>query len=177
MSARKRQRTDQSAGRSQRATAFPPREHDHERCIDAALGRAADVCAERGARFTSLRRRVLEIVWRSHRPLGAYDILQTLAGEGRSAAPPTVYRALDFLRGQGLVHRIESLNAYVGCAEPGHGARSQFLICQACGWAAELNDARLEHAISRSVASLGFKPARQTIEIAGLCPNCVIGDW
>ena len=63
---------------------------------------AARLCRERGVRLTPLRARVLEIVWRSHRPSGAYDILAVLAAEGRSAAPPTVYRALDFLLEQGL---------------------------------------------------------------------------
>src|SRR5262249_40395465 len=89
--------------------------HDHRHCIDDALSRAETVCAERGARMTPLRRRVLELVWDSHAPIGAYAIMDLLrAADDRAAAPPTVYRALEFLLDQGLVHKIESLNAFVG---------------------------------------------------------------
>src|SRR5918999_799750 len=103
--------------------------HDHLSCIGDALDRAAVLCDQRGARLTPLRRRVLELVWRGHEPVGAYDLLAQM---GR-AAPPTVYRALDFLIEQGLVHRIESLNAYVGCDRPEAAHASQFLICTDCG--------------------------------------------
>lgn len=161
--------SESPVGRAPRFHAAP---HDHEECIDAALAEAAQICAQRGARFTLLRRRVLEIVWQSHRPLGAYNILQTLSGEGRSAAPPTVYRALEFLLEQGLVHRIASLNAFVGCARPGHPGPGQFLICHACGCAAELNDAKVERAITRSASTLGFRVQHHTVEVTGLCPNC-----
>ena len=91
-------------------------EHDHRRCVANALDDAEAVCAERGARLTPVRRRVLEIIWQSHRPLGAYAILEVLSGEGHSPAPPTVYRALEFLLTHGLVHRLSSLNAFIGCS-------------------------------------------------------------
>jgi Fur family zinc uptake transcriptional regulator len=146
--------------------------HDHLLCITKAITRADNLCKSRGARFTRLRRRVLEIVWQSHRPLGAYEILRTLGAEGESTAPPTVYRALDFLAEQGLTHRISSLNAFVGCASPGHAGAVQFLICRACGTAAELNDQKVENAIARSAASIGFRAVNHVVEIAGLCPNC-----
>ena len=87
--------------------------HDHSHCVSDALRAADALCARSGARLTALRRRVLELVWQSHRPLGAYDILGVLSSEdGRRAAPPTVYRALDFLLEHGLIHRLASLNAY-----------------------------------------------------------------
>jgi len=160
------------SSRESKLTGFPRRGHDHRRCVEEALAEARTRCAERGARLTQLRRRVLEIVWQSHRPLGAYAILEVLSGEGRRAAPPTVYRALEFLLENGLVHRIASLNAYVGCRRPGHEAAGQFLICQRCGNAAELNDNGVERAIGRSAASTGFEVKRHTVEIAGLCPEC-----
>ena len=89
--------------------------HDHQSCIQQALDTAANLCEQRGLNLTPIRRRVLEIVWRSHEPIGAYQILAELAKERDKAAPPTVYRALDFLIDAGLVHRIESLNAFGGC--------------------------------------------------------------
>jgi Fur family zinc uptake transcriptional regulator len=151
---------------------FPRSDHDHVRCVADALAEAARLCRTRGARLTPLRTRVLEIVWKSHKPLGAYDMLAVLAAEGRSAAPPTVYRALEFLLEQGLVHRLSSLNAFVGCSRPGHTGSGQFLICRSCGNAAELNDGGVERAITRSAASQGFDVDRHTVEISGVCPEC-----
>ncbi|MEO5336512.1 MAG: transcriptional repressor [Magnetospirillum sp. WYHS-4] len=152
--------------------AFPAERHDHGRCLREALATAEAVCAKRGARFTELRRRVLEIVWAGHRPLGAYDILDSLGRERGGAAPPTVYRALEFLLEQGLIHRLESLNAYIGCTVPGRPHGSQFLICRACGRVAELDDARIEEAIRLSAETVGFTVERKAVEATGLCPRC-----
>jgi len=150
--------------------------HDHSACIGTALGRARDLCAARGVRLTPVREQVLNLVWSGHRPRGAYDILEDLAqAEGRRVAPLTVYRALDFLVEQGLVHRIESLNAYVGCADPGQAHTGQFLVCEKCGNASEMDDADVAAAIARAAAARGFAAARQTVEVAGLCPACRTG--
>ena len=128
--------------------------------------------ARNGARGSRrLRRRVLEIIWQSHRPLGAYAILDVLSGEGHSPAPPTVYRALEFLLMHGLVHRLSSLNAFIGCARPGHPGAGQFLLCIACGTAAELNDAAIERAIERSAAAEGFTSQVHTVEISASAPT------
>lgn len=147
--------------------------HDHAVCIEDALLRAEVVCAARGARLTLLRRRVLELVWLSHRPRGAYAILDDLGQHGGKApAPLTVYRALDFLVAQGLVHRIESLNAFVGCAHPGEAHSSQFLVCTGCGVAIETNDRRVVEAIRQTAEELGFRITVPTVEVHGLCPRC-----
>ncbi len=151
---------------------FPAEDHDHRHCTDRALERAAAICKRRGARLTDLRRRVLELVWSGHKPLGAYDILDALRRERRGAAPPTVYRALNFLAAQGLVHRIESLNCFVGCSDPELPHSGQFLICTSCGSVAELNDVRIDDAIRDSAAEAGFTVGRRTIEVDGLCPHC-----
>ena len=151
---------------------FLPDQHDHRDCAAAALEDAKAVCIERGVRLTPVRQRVLEIVWQGHRPLGAYAILEVLAGEGHSPAPPTVYRALEFLLTQGLVHRLSSLNAFVGCSRPGHPGAGQFLLCTVCGTAAELNDPEIERAIERGAAAEGFVSRNHTVEISGLCPHC-----
>lgn len=152
--------------------AFAAAGHDHKLCMNQALAEADAICRARGVRLTRLRRRVLELIWSSHNPVGAYDLLRRLTKEHESAAPPTVYRALDFLLDQGLVHRIESRNAYVGCDHPGQHHSGQFLLCQDCGSAAELSDARIDLAIRERAAEIGFAVERQTIEVSGQCPAC-----
>ena len=146
--------------------------HNHDHCIDEALGAADAICTEAGARLTPLRRRVLEMVWQSHEPVGAYDLLDRLHGEKRRAAPPTVYRALEFLLDHGLIHRIETLNAYVGCGEPHSHHGGQFLICRDCGSVAELDDHDISRTVVKKAEHQGFRVQRQTIEIMGLCPSC-----
>lgn len=151
---------------------FPVANHDHGSCVAHALAAAEAECRRRGARLTDVRRRVLELVWRSHAPIGAYALLEILGREGFCAAPPTVYRALDFLLAHGLIHRIERLNAYTGCTRPGIPHAGQFLLCEGCGTAAELDDQTIDAAIGAAAARLGFTVHRQTVEVDGLCPAC-----
>lgn len=147
--------------------------HDHSQCVSGALADAETLCLREGLRLTALRKRVLELVWQSHKPLGAYDILAVLSEtDGRRAAPPTVYRALDFLLENGLVHRIASLNAFVGCNHPGHAHQGQFLICRDCHTAIELQLPAITEAVRQGAAAAGFLPEGQTIEVLGLCANC-----
>jgi Fur family zinc uptake transcriptional regulator len=151
---------------------FPAAHHDHGRCIDDALAAAEDLCARNGQRLTPLRKRILEMVWQEHRPVGAYDLLDRLRGEHKGAAPPTVYRALDFLLENGLIHRIESLNAYVGCGTPEAPHSGQFLICRHCNRIAELDDGAIDDAVRQRAKRLGFQVESQTIEILGDCAEC-----
>ncbi len=151
---------------------FPTTDHDHQRCVDKALHEAERYCRTRGVRLTKLRHRVLELIWANHRPVGAYDLLQQLTLEGRKAAPPTVYRSLDFLLDNRLIHRINSLNAFVGCDHPGLEHTAQFFICTTCGQAAELDDAKIESAITSHARRIGFSVERRSIEISGICANC-----
>lgn len=150
---------------------FVAEDHDHQNCVSEALAAAEELCRRNGQRFTALRRRVLELVWRRHKAVGAYEILEMLQREGR-AAPPTVYRALDFLKQMGLVHRIATLNAYIGCAQPGEPHDGQFLICESCHTLAELDVQAIAGAIKKSARDSGFVARRHTVEIMGLCPNC-----
>ncbi len=147
--------------------------HDHHLCVDQALAQAESLCQARGVRLTPLRSRVLELVWTSHQPLGAYQILDKLTAEGHKPAPPTVYRSLDFLLEQGLIHRIASQNAFVGCAHPEAAHVGYFLLCQGCGNAEEIADTE---AIGRAIAGVaraqGFQVQTQTVELAGLCQHC-----
>jgi Fur family zinc uptake transcriptional regulator len=148
----------------------PP--HDHQHCIDTAIETAAGLCAEQGMRFTPIRRRVLALVWGGHQPVGAYGILDALKETYPRAAPPTVYRALDFLIELGLIHRIESMNAYIGCTHPAERHSGQFLICSQCRAAVELDDPDIAQAVRRGAEQMGFQAQHQMIEITGLCPDC-----
>ena len=151
---------------------FSHSDHQHAACIDQAILAAEATCKERGGRLTAIRRRVLELVWASHEPVKAYDLLDALREERSSAAPPTVYRALDFLQEEGLVHKIESLNAYVGCGKPGHQSAGQFLICSECGEVAELADNELVRLIHSKAEEIGFAIEKQVVEIKGRCSHC-----
>jgi Fur family zinc uptake transcriptional regulator len=111
---------------------FPTSGHDHHACVRNALRGLERLCRTQGLRLTPIRRRVLELIWQSHRPSGAYEILGQLAAEGRKASPPTVYRALGFLLAPGLAHRVSSRNAFVGCDHPGEEHMAQIFLCDHC---------------------------------------------
>ena len=146
--------------------------HDHDLCIDNAVAKAEEICAERGSRFTDLRRRILIMIWKGHKAVKAYDLLDQLANEGGSAKPPTVYRALDFLMEEGLVHKIESLNAYIGCPHAGDHHVSQFLICDACETVEEVTSPELSQAVVYASKKADFQIQRQTLELHGTCRSC-----
>jgi len=146
--------------------------HDHEHCVEDALAAADKLCAEQGLRFTPLRRRVLELVWSSHKPVGAYALLDKLRSEDLGSAPPTVYRALDFLIEHGLIHRIERMNAFIGCSHPGEAHRGFFLICGDCGNAEELQSDGLAETIAANANRRGFAARDMTLEVMGTCAEC-----
>lgn len=144
----------------------------HGAQLAAALGAAEARCAAAQERLTPPRRRVLELLLGAEAPLKAYDLIAAYSDVGEPAKPPTVYRALDFLIEQGLVHRVESLNAFIGCTEPGHPRQQEIFICRSCGTAQEINDPGLGQRIHEDARALGFRVERQTIEAVGLCSAC-----
>lgn len=146
--------------------------HDHAACIVEAVRNAAEVCAKRGLNLTPVRRRILEIVWRAHEPIGAYEILAELAKERDKAAPPTVYRALEFLIDAGLVHRIDSLNAFIGCDEPARTHVAQFLVCRKCHRVVEIDDPEVNRLLAEKSLAAGFRIEPTSLEIKGLCGDC-----
>lgn len=146
--------------------------HDHTHCRAAAREAAERLTQARGLRLTPTRARVLEIVAESHKPVGAYDILQRLSAERGRAAPPTVYRALAFLVEQGLAHRIDSLNAFIACFDPERTHDAGFLICDSCKSVDEVAEPALSEAVRRSVGARGFVPRRTVVEISGTCAAC-----
>jgi len=151
--------------------------------LEGMLDRAEALCAGRGAQLTELRRQVLRLVLETEQPVGAYALLDRLRAQRAGAAPPTVYRALDFLREQGLIHKVERLNAYVGCVEAAqhtadcgceaeHDHPHQFLICRNCGATAEISDPGVTAALTAAAARAGFSLGHATVEAEGLCARC-----
>ncbi len=152
--------------------AFPSPRHDHRACVDAALVQAEAVCADRGLRLTPLRRRVFELVWQSHQPVTAYALLEQLVRDGHRAQAPTVYRSLEFLLECGLVHRVESLNAFVGCNQPSSGHDVGIFICRVCGDVAELAETAISRSIERGADRIGFTVESRVVEVSGTCRAC-----
>jgi len=155
------------------AAVFPTPDHDHGRCAADALAHAEALCVKRGERLTTMRRHVLEVLSASHKPLGAYEIIDLVAARGPRPAPITIYRALDFLTAQGLVHRIESRNAFLACINNhADGAPVVFLICERCGSVGEAASGAVAESLNAAAKSAGFIPKSPVIEITGVCVHC-----
>ena len=150
-----------------------PDHHVHDAAgFVSAVERA---CSERGLRLTEIRARVLGLVADAGKPIKAYDLLDKVReGEGAgAAAPPTVYRALDFLLANGFIHKLESVNAFVACHHPNAAQHSApFLICDSCHKAVELEDEHVVESLDAQARALGFSPQTQTLEVHGLCAAC-----
>ena len=140
--------------------------------LTRVLERADELCRERGVRLTDQRKLVLQLLCVSDKPLSAYELLDRMRGVVRNPAPPTVYRALDFLLEQGLVHKLESVHAYVGCTHPEHPHASQFLICDDCGEVAEVEDASVAESLTAAGKAIGFRTKRPIVEVLGTCAQC-----
>ena len=152
---------------------FPSPGHDHGRCASDAIAHAEALCGERKERLTPIRRHVLEALLASHAPLGAYELIDRLADDGGRPAPITIYRALDFLREQGFVHRIESRNAFIACVHNhASGDPVVFLICEKCGAVGEAAAAAVADTIRTASRAAGFTPKTPVIEISGICAHC-----
>lgn len=154
-------------------TAFLPHDHDHGRCREAALVRAEAIFADRQIRMTDLRRSVLEEIVTSHEAVGAYDLIDRMARKGRRLAPISIYRAIDALVEAGVVHRLESRNAFFACH--GNAAMHEacvFLICDQCGCVGEAGSPEALDAIGKVAAATGFTRRRALIEVVGRCADC-----
>lgn len=129
-------------------------------------------CRAHGLRLTPTRRRVLELVLATDGPVKAYDLLDQLKAERPGAAPPTIYRALDFLLENHFIHRLETLNAFVSCVHPEQQHEGHFLICEKCRSVTEVQSQALSEALGEIAADRGFAAARQVVEIYGRCKAC-----
>jgi len=146
--------------------------HDHHN-IATRLAEAEILCTTTGSRLTPLRKEVLELILNASGPMGAYDLLAKIKSESdRPAAPPTVYRTLDFLLEKGLIHRLTSINAYIPCCHPREGHQAAFLICTACKQVKEASAQALLTQLDELSASDQFTAHHSIIEISGICQQC-----
>ncbi len=145
-----------------------------QRAIGAALDAALVACARKGIQFTDLRRQVMRLILEADGPLTAYQLLARLKESRSNATPPTIYRVLDFLLQEHLIHKVERLNAFIPCIETNHahGHPVQFLICRQCGAVAEIEDAAVSAALQHAALGKGFHPGHATVEVEGTCAAC-----
>ncbi|MEQ1557674.1 MAG: transcriptional repressor [Methyloglobulus sp.] len=146
--------------------------HNHDDCRNKAVQTADKLCAERGVQLTPIRRKALELIWGNHKAVKAYDLLDQMKPLQQSAKPATVYRALDFLLEQGLIHRVESLNAFIGCSCSDQQHEQLLLICVQCQEVEERPGMMVMEAVSRELEQAGFTVHRKAIEIQGICKHC-----
>jgi Fur family zinc uptake transcriptional regulator len=136
------------------------------------LVKAKSYCKDKGARLTPLRERVYEILINQDSAIGAYDLLDELRKTENNAKPPTVYRALDFFLDLGLVHKVESTNAFMACHHFDSNHPVQFLICDTCGDVQEIQSAGVKETLEAQAEQNAFVILRQTIEAHGVCQRC-----
>jgi Fur family zinc uptake transcriptional regulator len=157
----------------QKAALFPPSDHDHDACLSAALGRAKARFLELGVAWTALREQVFRHVALSHKPVSAYELIERLATDGKRLAPVSVYRILDVLQGAGLVHRLESRNAFFACMTEHRAAPGAIaLVCEGCERVIEAEAEEAFRAIGLASEASGFRPRAIVIEVSGLCAEC-----
>ena len=144
----------------------------HKICVDEALKKAKIICDNKGVKLTKLRQRVLRLIWKNRGYVKAYDLLNDLKKIDASAKPPTVYRSLDFLIEHGFIHKIQSLNAFVGCSHPEEHKDCYFLICKECKNIEECCSKKVEEVLISTSGESNFSPNQVTLEISGICQDC-----
>ena len=144
---------------------------NHKICKKSAIQSANKLCDKKGLRFTNIRKKVLETIWKSHKPIKAYDILNELKGVG-SEKPPTVYRALNFLLENGLIHKLNSHQSYIGCQHPNTHDQCYFLSCEKCGEVSECCSSEIDDVFNLIVNKEKFIKTNIVCEISGTCAYC-----
>ncbi|WP_042336963.1 Fur family transcriptional regulator [Paraburkholderia ferrariae] len=140
--------------------------------LEAALAMAEVYCRERGEKLTPIRRKVLELLLASGRATKAYSLLDEMRQIHPGSAPPTVYRALDFLLSAGLIHRIESINAFAVCHDLTQCQHGILVVCQQCGNVTELHEPKLRQALVSQIEAAGYRLEGDGIELKGICAQC-----
>ena len=150
--------------------------HNHGACLTNALQAAESICAQQNIRLTPARKRILELICASHKAIGAYDLLDQLKIEDAKAQAVTIYRALDFLIDAGLVHKVESANAYIGCLNAEHDHHSAILICDECDNAFEIDADNIYQTLLDMSQEKQFQTRHITLELHGVCDACTHGE-
>lgn len=141
--------------------------------VTKLLEQAKITCQKRGVRFTLAREQVFKLLCNRVGAVGAYDLLDELKAHDPSAKPATIYRALDFLKEQGFVHKIESINAFVMCHHFGDCNHPvQLLICDDCGHVEEIQSNDFDSALRELATNKGFSISHQIVEAHGACQSC-----
>jgi Fur family zinc uptake transcriptional regulator len=146
--------------------------HNHSTCVQTALNNASQLCTERGVQLTEIRKQVLELIWENHHAVKAYDLLERIKPLQAAAKPATIYRALDFLREQGFIHRVESLNAFIGCCDLKTKHEQLLLICKQCENVEERHADSVMQVLAQELKNANFIAHSKAIEIHGICQNC-----
>ncbi len=179
-------------------TTVPACQHPHDAQhfssadITERLLAATEQCRTRGVRFTQLRKQIYELVLQAKKPVGAYDLMTQLqqmrltesadvstestVGQKKpwpkNVAPPTIYRSLEFLLSEGLIHQLTSINAYVPCCHPRAEHTAAFLICDVCLRVQECSSLPVQEMMSFAEQDVGFDVTRSVIELSGRCQTC-----
>lgn len=148
--------------------------------ITTRLQSAEQICAAKGARFTALRRTVYQLILESNKPLGAYDLIQSLqhsraqeeGSKAKMVAPPTIYRTLDFLLEFGFIHQLTSINAFVPCCHPRDEHNAVFLLCNDCQRVQEFSGLPVQEIVGYVKNEVGFQVEQSVMELKGLCQSC-----
>ncbi len=140
--------------------------------LEQAMANAEALCKTKNVRLTKTRKRVLEIIWQNQGILKAYDILEVLEKEDKSAKPITIYRALDFLIDNGLAHKVESINSFFSCPKINQTCEFQLLICDKCGKVEAVPIPEACRSLDQYAQEMGFKVTSKVIEAHGACKDC-----
>ena len=129
-------------------------------------------CQQQGVKLTALRRQVLELVLSYTGVVKAYQVLADLQKQRGIAAPPTVYRALDFLVAAGLLHKVDALNGYIVCHHVGCSHEGLILVCGDCGRVEELDATPVLDVLRQQAGGVGFAISQQNLMLTGRCEAC-----
>lgn len=155
-------------------TPFPPPDQQTAKRFAQTIDRAEKIFEDKKLRFTKLRKMVFEEIAATYGSIGAYDILARMADKGTRVAPISIYRAIDALLEAGVIHRLESKNAFFACRRTDHskGQRPLFLFCENCGAVGEVNGQHIFDQIGDAARNAKFSPRVKFVEVSGICPRC-----
>lgn len=160
-----------TAPRAPVQTAKPPTPRQHRQALAEAQAR----CAAQGAQLTEQRALVLELLLARDGAGKAYDLLADMRALNPGVAPMTVYRALDFLVEQGLVHKVAATSSFVVCKHGPHPHNDPvFLVCGRCGDATEWDNPALGNQVEQALAGLGLHAHGMEINVD--CVRCQAQD-